>query len=120
MIKVKMNAPSKVERRLKIQPYGPLHKFMANEAMKRMNARYVPEKSTTLWKTAYVEPSDCSIHYDQIYAGYQYYGMRKDGTHVVSHYTKAGTGPYWDKKMMSAEGNSLRKTLDKALKSGRF
>ena len=31
----------------------------------------------------------------QVYAGYQWYGMRIDGTHVVEHYTTAGTGKAW-------------------------
>lgn len=31
----------------------------------------------------------------QIYAGYQWYGMRIDGTHVVEHYTTPGTGKAW-------------------------
>lgn len=29
------------------------------------------------------------------YAAYQWYGMRIDGTHVVKHYTTAGTGKAW-------------------------
>lgn len=31
----------------------------------------------------------------QIHAGYQWYGMRVDGTHVVEHYTTPGTGKAW-------------------------
>lgn len=31
----------------------------------------------------------------QVYAGYQWYGMRIDGTHVVEHYTTPGTGKAW-------------------------
>ena len=31
----------------------------------------------------------------QVYAAYQWYGMRIDGTHVVEHYTTPGTGKAW-------------------------
>lgn len=33
--------------------------------------------------------------WNNVYAGYQWYGMRKDGTHVVEHYTTPGTGKAW-------------------------
>lgn len=31
----------------------------------------------------------------QSHAGYQWYGMRIDGSHVVEHYTTPGTGKAW-------------------------
>ena len=33
--------------------------------------------------------------WDQVYALYQWYGIRADGTHKVTHYTTAGTGKQW-------------------------
>lgn len=33
--------------------------------------------------------------WSSVYAGYQWYGMRVDGTHVVEHYTTPGTGKAW-------------------------
>ena len=48
-----------------------------------------------------------SITYESPYARYQYYGIREDGTHKVRHYTTPGTGPYWDKRMWSAEGQNV-------------
>lgn len=30
-----------------------------------------------------------------VYAGYQWFGVRKDGTHVVRNYTTPGTGTKW-------------------------
>lgn len=117
---IKLKPSKEIISRLQIEEYGPLHKYMAERAMVRMNAKYVPEKNGVLHDTSRVDTSDCSIHYEQQYAGYQYYGQRKDGTHKIVKHTKPGTGPYWDKLMMSAEGNDLRKDLEKALKSGRF
>jgi hypothetical protein len=52
-----------------------------------------------------------SITYEVPYAEYQYYGMRKDGTHVVRNYTTPGTGTYWDKRMWSAEKNDVVKEV---------
>ena len=33
--------------------------------------------------------------WSNVYAGYQWYGMREDGTHVVENYTTPGTGKAW-------------------------
>ena len=33
--------------------------------------------------------------WDTVYALYQWYGVRADGTHVVKNYTTAGTGKQW-------------------------
>lgn len=33
--------------------------------------------------------------WSSVYAGYQWYGMRVDGTHVVENYTTPGTGKAW-------------------------
>lgn len=33
--------------------------------------------------------------WSNVYAGYQWYGMRADGTHVVENYTTPGTGKAW-------------------------
>ena len=118
MLKLK---PSKeIINRLQLQKNGPAHIYLAQRAQVRMNARYVPEDTGILHDTSYVDTTDCSIHYDQVYAGYQFYGERKDGSHVITHHSKAGTGPHWDKLMMSAEGKDLEKDINKAVKSGRF
>lgn len=104
---IKMKPDGEIIVNLGLEPNGPAHKYLADQAKFRMNDKYVPEKSRTLINTSRVDYNDCSIHYNQLYAGYQYYGQRKDGTHVIQKHTKAGTGPYWDKLMMSAEGKDL-------------
>ena len=43
-----------------------------------------------------------SITYEAPYAHAQYVGFTKG---PVRRYTTPGTGPYWDKRMWSAEGN---------------
>lgn len=35
------------------------------------------------------------VIWDTVYALYQWFGMRADGTHKVTHYTTPGTGKQW-------------------------
>ena len=42
-----------------------------------------------------VDAGSRDLVWSNVYAGYQWYGMRVDGTHVVEHYTTAGTGKAW-------------------------
>ena len=59
-----------------------------------------------------------SITYASPYASYQYYGKRKDGSHVVRNYTTAGTGPKWDERMKSAEIDDVVKEMQKYINGG--
>lgn len=42
-----------------------------------------------------VDAGSRDLVWSNVYAGYQWYGMRVDGTHVVEHYTTPGTGKAW-------------------------
>ena len=117
---LKLKPSKQIIKRLSLQKNGPANIYLANRAQMRMNARYVPEDIGILHDTSYVNESDCTIHYDQVYASYQFHGQRIDGTHVIVNHTKPGTGPHWDKLMMSAEGKELENDVNKAIRSGRF
>ena len=41
------------------------------------------------------QSGDMYIVWDTVYALYQWFGMRADGTHKVTHYTTPGTGRQW-------------------------
>ena len=110
MAKVILNSFSSIEKRLGVQENGPMQKYLATRVKERMNATYVPEDTQTLIDSSFIT-DDCSIVYPQKYASYQYYGQREDGTHKVKHYTKPGTGPYWEKRMLSAEGKDLEQDI---------
>lgn len=97
---VKMRPTSEIKAHLGIEPNGRVQKFFTNTCYKHMD-KYVPKREGTLRTVVDIQPD--SITYEQEYARYQYYGMRDDGSHVVQNYTTAGTGPYWDKRMVSAE-----------------
>ena len=97
---VKLKPTSEIKARLGIEPNGRVQKFFTNTCYKHMD-KYVPQRDGNLRTIVDIQAD--SITYEQVYAKYQYYGMRKDGSHVVKNYTTPGTGPYWDKKMVSAE-----------------
>lgn len=106
---VKINPTSKIKARLGIEPNGRVHKFFTNTCYKRMD-KYVPMDKGDLRTIVDIQAN--KIIYEQEYAEYQYYGMRKDGTRVVKNYTTAGTGTYWDKRMASAEMQEVVKEVE--------
>lgn len=107
---VKLKPTSTIKARLGIEPNGRVQKFFTNTCYKHMD-KYVPKDEGNLRTNVDVESN--SITYESPYARYQYYGMRDDGTHVVKNYTTPGTGPYWDKRMWSAEKQDVIKEVQK-------
>lgn len=105
---VQINPTSKIKANLGIDPNGRVQKFFTNTCYKHMD-KYVPQRDGNLRTIVDIQPA--WITYEQEYAGYQYYGQRKDGTHKVENYTTPGTGPYWDKRMVSAEMKDVIKEV---------
>ena len=101
---VKIKPTSVIKARLGIEPNGRVQQFFTNTCYKHMD-KYVPEDLGNLRTIVSIQPD--SITYEQEYARYQYYGEREDGSHKVRHYTTPGTGPYWDKRMWSAERQDI-------------
>ena len=97
---VKLKPTSKIKANLGLNPNGKVQKFFTNTCYKHMD-KYVPKDEGNLRTIVDIQPD--SITYEMPYAHYQYIGMREDGTHFVKNYTTPGTGPYWDKRMVSAE-----------------
>lgn len=116
---LKMQPTSKIKARLGIEPNGRVQKFFTNTCYKHMD-KYVPmsdlESAGNLRTIVDIQPD--SITYESLYAEYQYYGMRKDGTHVVKHYTTPGTGPYWDRRMVSAEMKDVVEEVQNFVNNG--
>lgn len=105
---VKLKPTSTIKARLGIQPNGRVQKFFTNTCYKHMD-KYVPMDEGNL--RTIVDIQSNSITYEMPYARYQYYGVREDGTHKVKNYTTPGTGPYWDKRMWSAEKDKIIKEV---------
>lgn len=96
-----LNPISTIKANLGIEPNGPVQKFFTNTCYRYMD-KYVP-KDNGILRTDVTIKSD-SITYEQPYAHAQYVGYTKG---LVKNYTTAGTGPYWDRRMVSAEINDV-------------
>lgn len=105
---VEIKPTSEIKARLGLEPNGKVQKFFTNTCYKKMD-KYVPKDNGDLRTNVDIQPD--SITYEMPYARYQYYGVREDGTHQVQNYTTPGTGPYWDKRMVSAEMQDIEKEV---------
>jgi hypothetical protein len=56
--------------------------------------------------------------YDSVYALYQWFGVRADGTHRVRHYTTAGTGKQWIETARAQYGRRWQEMLQKEFNRG--
>lgn len=116
---VKMQPTSVIKARLGLEPNGRVQKFFTNACYKHMD-KYVPmsdlESKGNLRTIVDIQPT--YIVYESPYAHYQYKGVREDGTHQVQHYTTPGTGPYWDKRMVSAEIQDVVKEVQDYVNHG--
>lgn len=142
MGRVNMKSVGVIKTRLGIQPNGPAHKFFAETCRQRMNARYVPENKGILISNSEIK-NNCNIIYNSPYAHYQYIGklyvdsktgkgafynenygfwsrprVKKKATDTNLNYSKAGTGPYWDRRMVSAEIKEIEGEVEAYIRRG--
>lgn len=115
---IRINSLDKIKRRLNIQDGGPAHAYFTELCYKKMND-FVPmsEGDSKGSLRGNVNLKVDSITYESPYASYQYFGKRKDGSHVISHWTTPGTGPKWDKKMISADMVDIVKEVTQYIKT---
>lgn len=99
-----------IKEYLGVTPNGIMQWKFANLCAKKMD-KYIPKDEGNLRLIKLILPD--KIIYLSPYARYQYYGVRDDGTHKVKHYTTPGTGPYWDEKMWTAEGQDIINEMQK-------
>lgn len=112
---VKMQPTEEIKTHLGIEPNGRVQRFFTNTCYKRMN-KFVPRKEGNLRLIVDVQAD--SITYESPYARYQYYGQREDGSHKVINYTTGGTGPYWDRRMWSAEKEQVLEEVQNYVERG--
>ncbi len=129
---VKMNPTSQIKARLGINKGGRIQKHLTNTVYRYMD-KYVPYNDGAL--RTVTEVGIDYVLYKSPYAHYQYKGIlyvdpetgssyaRRDVTKVPTsknlNYNTAGTGSYWDKKMMSAEGDKMIAEVQKKIDGGR-
>ena len=128
-----------IEKDLGIQNGGPVHAFFTNACYKHMD-KYVPMDIGNLRTIVDIEPD--RIIYESPYAKYQYYGKlmvmsngkgafynpdygfwskkgeKKTLTDTDLIYHTPGTGPYWDERMWTAEGQDVIKQVQDYIERG--
>lgn len=97
---------------LGIDPNGRVQKFFTNTCRIHMD-KYVPKNTGALREN--VRQNADEITYQSPYAHAQYVGITKG---IVKNYTTPGTGPYWDKRMVSAEMQEVVKETQKYINRG--
>ena len=102
---VKMQPTSVIKANLGIDPNGRVQKFFTNTCYRHMD-KYVPQDSGDL--RTIVDIQSNTITYEMPYAHAQYVGFTKG---PVQNYTTPGTGPYWDRRMVSAEMQDVVKEV---------
>lgn len=109
---VKMKPTSVIIARLGLNPDGKTQKFFTNSCYKHMD-KYVPMREGNLRIVVDIQPT--YITYESPYAHAQYVGYTKG---PVENYTTPGTGPYWDKRMVSVEINDVISETQDYMKRG--
>lgn len=113
---VKMRPVSQIKARLGIEPNGKVQKFFTHACRVHMD-KYVPFDTGTLATTVREEPD--AIIYEQPYARYVYYGVSKSGEPLNYQTDKHEyAGPYWDKRMVSAEMKDVVKEVQDYIDRG--
>ncbi len=81
----------------------------------------IPKQEGTLRDIGRIEKpqeGDRDLVWSNVYAGYQWYGMRADGTHVVRHYTTPGTGKMWVEQARAENADKWREIAQNAFTEG--
>ena len=103
---------SEIKINLGIEPNGRTQKFFTDTCAKHMD-KYIPKDLGNL--RGNISKTANSITYESPYAHAQYVGYTKG---PVRNYTTPGTGPYWDKRMKSAEMQKIVKEVQNYVKKG--
>lgn len=111
---VKMQPVSVIKANLGIESNGRVQKFFQNTCYKHMD-KYVPADQYDL-RTNVDLSNPKQIVYESPYAHAQYIGIVNGSE--VKNYTTPGTGPYWDKKMVSAEMQDVIKEVQNYVNRG--
>ena len=101
---VSIKPTSVIKQRLGIDENGPVQSYFVSLCVKKMD-KYIPKDEGNLRKIKDI--TNKYVIYESPYARYQYYGMREDGSHKVRNYTTPGTGPYWDRRMVTADMDTI-------------
>lgn len=110
---MKMKPISTIKADLGINPNGRVQRFFTDTCYRHMD-KYVPMDTGNLRRN--VDKGANYITYESPYAHAQYVGFTKG---EVRNYTTPGTGPYWDKRMKSAEMQDVVKEVQEYVNGNR-
>ena len=96
---MKIKPVSEIELNLGINPNGKVQRFFTDTCARHMD-KYIPKDIGNLRDN--IDKGPNYITYESNYAHYQYVNQFPE-----DHYTTPGTGPYWDKRMWSAEAGQV-------------
>jgi len=112
---VRLKPTQQIIQRLGIQENGPAHAFFTQRCKDYME-RFVPKRDNILRQVVTLRVNQ--IVYEQNYASYQFYGEREDGTHKIKNWTTPGTGPRWDRRMVTIDMPKIIKEVENYVKKG--
>ena len=125
-MKVKMKPTSVIIVKLGLNTGGDTQQFFTNTCALHMD-KYVPFDTGSLAETVIIngKPNKTNVYgdtivYNQDYAKYVYYGLSRTGKKMNYQKDKhPEAGPYWDKRMMSAEKQQVVKEVQDYIKTRR-
>lgn len=113
---VTLKPVSVITANLGLEDGGKAHAYFTERCKAYMD-RFTPRLDGHLrGETGSVDVQADSITYELDYASYQYYGQREDGSHKVVNYTTLGTGPYWDRRMVSANMDDIIEEVEEYIR----
>lgn len=126
-IRVNMKPVNTILSRLGVDRNGDVQRFVTNTVNRRIT-RYMPYRSGALATKLKHIKSSTEIEVLGPYARYQYYGKAMTGpaprtvTDRDLNYDKTKhplAGPFWDRRMMQAEGEQIASEVQNYVKSRR-
>ena len=115
MGKIDLTPTSVIIANLGLEKNGRVQKFFTNDCAKHIE-KYEPYDTGTLSNTK--EIGDDYLYYNQPYSKIVYYGVR-NGKGLNYHTDKHKlAGPYWDKRMWTAEKNDIIQETQRFLERG--
>ena len=115
-VKLKMKPKSEIIKRLNLEEKGKVQSFFTETCKKFMDP-YVPYRGGDLADNAYIQDKS-EIVYDQLYAKYQYKGVRDDGTRRIYKRTRTihpRASSYWDRKMWVIHKQQIEKMVEREI-----
>lgn len=104
-----------------------LAKYALAEQMLADSEKFVPYSAGSIQSAGHLRESgkivrgdsgSLYIVWDAVYALYQWFGVRADGTHRVTHYTTPGTGKQWVETARAKYGDRWHDVAQKKFNEG--